>query len=145
MNQKQEIILQYFRDGLSQRQIAKRTGFHRDTVKKYIQGYQGTRQKLTANTLSDSISQIDLIADLVEAPVYHVANRQKRILSTDIMDKIQEYLDENDGKKERGQGKQCKKIIDIHQALRKEGFEIGYTTVRNTVAKIIQAAQEAYI
>jgi transposase-like protein len=113
LNQKQEIILQYFRDGLSHRQIAKQTGFHRDTVKKYICSYQESRQKLAAHTLSDPTSKIDLIADLVDAPVYHVANRQKRSLTTTMVDKIQGYLDENDGKKERGQGKQCKKIVDI--------------------------------
>jgi len=145
LNQKQEIILQYFRDGLSHRQIAKQTGFHRDTVKKYIHGYQEIRQKLTTTTPSDPTYKIDLIADLVEAPVYHVANRQKRSLTTEMIDKIQEYLDENDDKKKRGQGKQCKKIIDIYEALCKEGFAIGYTTVRNTVAQLIQAAQEAYI
>ena len=145
LNEKQEIILQYFRDGLSYRQIAKQTGFHRDTVKKYICGYQETRQKLAANISSDPTTKIDLIADLVEAPVYHVAHRQKRSLTTTMVDKIQGYLDENDGKKECGQGKQCKKIIDIYEALLAEGFEIGYTTVRNTVAELNQATQEAYI
>jgi transposase/transposase-like protein len=145
LNQKQEIILQYFSDGLSHRQIAKQTGFHRNTVKKYIAGYQEVRQKLVNESGINRIDKIDLIADLVEAPMYHVANRQKRSLTIEITTKIQEYLAENKRKKELGQSKQCKKIIDIHEALLLEGFEIGYTTVRNTVAKLIQTAQEAYI
>lgn len=145
LNQKQEIILQHFRDGFSHRQIAKQTGFHRNTVKKYITGYQAVRQKLVAKNEVNRISEIDLIADLVEAPMYQVANRQKRSLTTEITAKIQAYLAENERKKELGQGKQCKKIIDVHQALLKDGFEISYTTVRNTVAEIVKEAHESYI
>lgn len=145
LNQKQEIILQYFRDGMSQRQIAKQTGFHRDTVKKYIDGYQNARQQLVNSDGLNRITEIDLIADLVETPLYHVANRHKRSLTTEMIHKIKEYLAENEHKKQIGQGKQCKKIIDIYEALQKYGFLISYTTVRNTVNELIKKSQEAYI
>lgn len=142
LNQKQEIILQYFRDGMSQRQISKQTGFHRDTVKKYIDGYQNARQQLVDNDGLNRITEIDLIADLVETPMYHVANRHKRSLTIEMIHKIKEYLAENEHKKQSGQGK---KIIDIYEELQKDGFVISYTTIRNTVNDLIKKSQEAYI
>jgi len=145
LQQKQEIIIQYFREGLSHRQIAKQTGFHRDTVKKYITGYQEARRKLLGIEVPNRITEMNLIADLVEPPTYHVANRQKRSLSDEMIAKIQSHLQENENKKQLGQGKQCKKIVDIHKALLDEDFVISYTTVRNTVAELLKTAQEAYI
>ncbi len=36
MNEKHEIIIRYFTDGKSLRDITRSTGFHRETVTKYI-------------------------------------------------------------------------------------------------------------
>jgi len=145
LQQKQDIIIQYHREGLSQRQIAQKTGLHRRTVKKYIANYQIALENLLKAEVDDRIAEIDLIADIVEPPAYHVSNRQKRVLTIEMVEKIQGYLAENERKKQIGQGKQCKKIIDMHQALLEEDFEISYTTVRNTVADLLKTAQEAYI
>jgi predicted transcriptional regulator len=41
--------------------------------------------------------------------------------------------------------KQQKKKIDIYEALKKEGFDIGYTTTCNTIRKINKESKEAYI
>nr|WP_021169248.1 IS21 family transposase [Sporomusa ovata]EQB26434.1 transposase [Sporomusa ovata DSM 2662] len=145
LNQKQEIILNFYREGKSQRAIAKETGVDRKTVSKYINAYQQARQKLIQSEDTTRIDQIDLITDLVEPPKYQVANREKRKLTEDMIDKIKYYLDENEVKKRNGQSKQQKKIIDIHQALLDEGFQISYPTVRNTVDALRKSGKEAFI
>ena len=48
-------------------------------------------------------------------------------------------------KRARGQGKQQKKAIDIFDALTKEGYDIGYTTVCSTIRKLLDKSNEAYI
>ncbi|MBA7543256.1 hypothetical protein ES705_35586 [subsurface metagenome] len=47
--------------------------------------------------------------------------------------------------KKEVKSKQQKKKIDIHESLQEEGFDIGYTTVCNTIRKITKEAQGAYI
>lgn len=145
LNQKQDIILKFYREGKSQRTIASETGIDRKTVRKYIIKYEATRRKLLQSEESNRIDQIDLIADLVEAPKYQVANRDKRRLTEEMIDKIKYYLEENEIKKHNGQAKQQKKIVDIHQALLDEGHQISYPTVRNTVAALIKSGKEAFI
>ena len=43
MLQKQDIILRYFHQGISQRKISKDLGLSRNTVKKYIDEYEKNR------------------------------------------------------------------------------------------------------
>ena len=58
---------------------------------------------------------------------------------------IKFYLKENEAKRAEGKTKQQKKKVDNYEALKEEGFDIGYTTTCNTVRKINKEAQEAYI
>ena len=60
MQQKQDIIIQYYREGMSQRQIAQKTGLHRRTVKKYIASYQIARENLLKAEVGDRIKEINL-------------------------------------------------------------------------------------
>lgn len=145
LNQKQEIILKFYREGKTQRAIAKETGIDRKTIRKYIAKYAAARQELLQTEGANRIDQIDLITDLVEAPKYQVANREKRKLTEEMIDKIKYYLEENEFKKSNGQAKQQKKIVDIHEALKDEGYQISYTTVRNTVAALVKSGKEAFI
>lgn len=46
MIQKQNILLSYYREGKSQREIAGLTGIARKTVSKYIREYEQRRQEL---------------------------------------------------------------------------------------------------
>lgn len=79
LNQKQELILKYYREGKSQRTIEKETGISRKTISRYIVKYETARQELLLSTEnSNRIDQIDLITNLVEAPKYQVSNREKR-------------------------------------------------------------------
>ena len=40
LNEKQDIILKFLREGLSQREISRRTGIARDTIRKYVNYYK---------------------------------------------------------------------------------------------------------
>lgn len=146
LNQKQELILKFHREGKSQRTIEKETGISRKTISRYIVKYETARQKLLLSTEnSNRIDQIDLITNLVEAPKYQVSNREKRKLTEEMVDKIKYYLEENELKKQNKQAKQQKKIVDIHQALLAAGYQISYPTVRNTVDALRKSGKEAFI
>lgn len=58
---------------------------------------------------------------------------------------IAKYVKDYETKRAEGKAKQQKKKIDIYEASKKEGFDIGYTTTCNTIRKINKEAKEAYI
>ena len=141
--QKQELILKYYREGESQRRISKQTGISRKTIRKYINQYEKRRAELLDT--QEGADNRALIEAIIEAPKYTVGERPKRKLTEEMVQKIQAYLDENEEKKKRGQGKQQKKPMDIYEALRAEDFDISYSTVLRTVRSLVQQPQEAFI
>lgn len=141
--QKQELILKYYREGESQREISRQTGISRKTICKYIKQYEGRRAELLGS--QEGADNSALIEAIVEAPKYTVGERPKRKLTEEMVQKIQAYLDENEEKKKKGQGKQQKKPMDIYEALQAEGFDISYSTVLRTVRSLVQQPQEAFI
>lgn len=145
LREKQDIILKFFREDKSQRAIARETGLNRRTVARYIEDYQQAQLKLLQSGVLTSTGRLDLIAEIVEKPRYAVANREKRKLTTEMIGKIKGYLEENEFKKLNKQRKQQKKIIDIHEALLMDGYNIGYSTVRSAVNALMNASKEAFI
>ncbi len=141
--EKQKIIITYFQKGKSQRQIAREMDLNRRTVAKYVKGYETKKTQLADS--KENTNQEELIADIVEDPKYDTSNRKKVKLTEEIIDRIKFYLRENETKRAEGKAKQQKKKIDIYEALKEEGFDIGYTTTCNTVRKINKEAKEAYI
>ena len=141
--EKQKIIITYLRKGKSQRQITRQMGLNRRTIAKYVKDYETKKARLTGSKRNSN--QEELIADIVEDPRYDTSNRKKVKLTEEIIDRIKFYLRENETKRAEGKAKQQKKKIDIHEALKEEGFDIGYTTTCNTVRKINKEAKEAYI
>jgi len=141
--EKQKIIITYLRKGKSQRQIAREMDLNRRTIAKYVKDYETKKTQIADS--KENINQEELIADIVEDPRYDTSNRKKVKLTEEIIDRIKFYLRENEVKRAEGKTKQQKKKIDIHEALKEEGFDIGYTTTCNTVRKINKEAKEAYI
>jgi len=140
MNTKQEIILRYYRDGHSQRRISREIGICRKTVKKYLVEYEKERNKeppkqgaLTA--LNNSILQ---------SPKYDSSTRKKRRLTQELAEQIDKYLLGNKEKRRNGRRKQILKKIDIWEALKAAGYQIGYTTVCNYI-RSQQNNKETYI
>ena len=118
-------------------------GLNRRTVAKYVKDYETKKAQLTG--FKGNSNQEELIADIVEDPGYDISNRKKVKLTDEIIDRIKFYLKENETKRAEGKAKQQKKKIDIHEALKEEGFDIGYATTCNTIRKINKEAKEAYI
>ncbi|MBA7527364.1 hypothetical protein ES705_19540 [subsurface metagenome] len=141
--EKQKIIITYLRKGKSQRQIARKMGLNRRTIAKYVKDYERKKAKLIDS--KGNSNQEELIADIVEDPRYDTSSRKKVKLTGEIINRIKFYLRENETKRTEGKAKQQKKKIDIHEALKEEGFDIGYTTTCNTIRKINKEAKEAYI
>ena len=140
---KQKIILKHYHEGKSQRAIQRETGVCRKTIRKYIREYDKIRTNIMEQ--DETVSQEELIRDLVEKPSYDSTNRQKTKLTPEVMGKINHYLQENQHKRETGKSKQQKKKIDIFEALISEGYDLSYSTVCNTVRSLEQNRREAFI
>lgn len=139
---KQEIILKHYHDGKSQRAIHRETGICRKTIRKYVREYEAKRVALFG---SPGPPAGELIQSIVEKPAYDTSNRRKTKLTPAIMEKVLEYLKENETKRATGRSKQQKKKIDIHDALIKDGFDISYPTICNFIRETERKHREAFI
>jgi transposase/transposase-like protein len=128
MYTKQEIIIQSYREGKSQRAISQDLQISRKTVKKYIELYE--------NRLQDGSNCKEVQSDyLSKPPVYNSGTRSKLKLTREVQQAIDELLEENHQNKQKGFRKQLLKKCDILAQLHKQGFDIGYTTVCNYIRK----------
>ncbi|NEW04707.1 IS21 family transposase [Paenibacillus sp. SYP-B3998] len=144
MNIMQQIIMKHTQEGMSCRAIARSVGMNRETVGKHIKKYEERRRQLLAEG-SSSVEIEALIESLTAAPKYQVGNRPKRKLTESMEQKIQEHLDENEEKRNKGQRKQQKKPVDIFEAMEAEGMDISYSTVLRVVRSLEQQPKEAFI
>lgn len=143
LNQKQEILLMYLREGRSQREISRMTGVDRKTVSKYINQYMEAREELERS--GHQVELGELIQAMVEAPKYKVGIRPKRKLTEETEQKIKGYLEENEEKRRKGLRKQLKKPIDIYEALDEEDIDISYSTVLRIIRELEKKPKEAFI
>ena len=140
MDTKQEITRRYFREGDSERKIARDLKISRKTVKKYLQDH------LRAQAISEQDGNTDVLQEYVSSPpTYDSSGRYKRKLNQEIERLILEQVTDNDRKKREGLRKQIKRKIDIHEYLLKKGYQIGYTTVCNFIREQEVIAREAFI
>lgn len=140
MYTKQEIVIQSYRDGKSQRTISSELGISRKTVKKYLKGYE--------DALSAGCTQELAHAEyLSTAPIYQGENRTKQKLTTDVESEIDRLLLLNEEKKRAGLKKQLLKKKDILHELHRQDIDIGYTTVCNYISskRTQSGTKEAYI
>jgi transposase len=139
MAEKQEIIIRYYREGKSARRISRELGLSRKTVSKYISQYESALAQRQQN------SEQVLDACLMTPPRYQTNNRTKRCLSETLQKRLDEYWQQNQQKKQQGLRKQVLLKQDIHQALREEGFHVGYTTVCNYLRAKAKPVPEVFI
>ena len=142
LNEKQRIILYYIKDNMSQREIHRLTGVARDTIRKYIKEYESKIQEL-GYQLSD-IEKVDLIEEITNKPKYKSSERTKTVVTDEVKERIKTFLKENETKRLTGCSKQQMKKVDIYEALKKEGFNISYSSVLNTINKLERSRKEAY-
>ncbi len=129
MYTKQEIIISSFRDGKSQRQIARDLQISRKTIRKYLQEHEKALQLAVCIETSQS-------GNLSSEPVYKMATPRLRLkLTREVETVIDELLEDNERKRGQGLRKQMLKKKDILEELHRRGFDIGYTTVCNHIAR----------
>ncbi|MEI7616259.1 MAG: IS21 family transposase [Actinomycetota bacterium] len=136
---KQKIILKAVLAGKPQRQIAREMKISRTTVARYLKNYEESKSKLMES------DDIKLKENIVSPPKYNSCSRKKVKLNYEIIERIQSFLKENEDKRATGRSKQQKKKIDILQALKDDGFDIGYTTVCTAISDIERKSREAFI
>lgn len=104
LDQKQEVILKSFRKGKLQRQICKETGICRQTIRKYIRNYEDKLVTIKENL--DEIGKTDIIDDLTSKPKYHSSARTKKALTEEVIEKLKQFLKDDDQKHLTGLSKQ---------------------------------------
>ena len=118
---KKEQILHYHRvDGLSLREISRRTGVNRKTVTRYVREYEAMVQ-------SDPEEGIDMC--LASKPKYPRRKAERSKLTEPVCAEIEYWLAENARRRQTGMRKQCLKRQDIHRALLEKGFDVSYSSV----------------
>lgn len=143
LSEKQNIILMYVREGKSKREIASITGFNRRTVTKYMDEYIRNQEALL-NVGPEQDASI-LIEEIVKKPTYQGGDRKKRKLTPEMLKSIEQHLEENEIKRLKGQHKQLKRAVDIHEAICSSGADISYSTIRTVVSELLQKKREAFI
>ena len=141
---KQKMIIKYFNEGLSGRQIEKELHIGRKTIGRYLKEYEEKRNILIETKTAGSDSSA-LIADICQKPKYDSSGRKKIKLTEAVISRIEFFLKENEDKKALNRSKQMKKKIDIYEAIADEGHDIGYTTICCAIADIKRREREAYI
>ncbi|MGL4656813.1 MAG: IS21 family transposase [Sarcina sp.] len=143
LNEKQKMILDYFINGLSQREIHRKTGIARETIRKYIKDYENKLKEI--NTELKEVEKIDLINEITEEPKYKSGPRLKTAVTDEVVDRLTQFLKENETKRLTGFSKQQMKKIDMCEALNKEGFNVSYSSIINAVNKIEKKKKEAFM
>lgn len=118
MAQIEDIRKMYFREGLSVREISRKTGHHRDTITKYLD------------------------MELVEPPRYNLVKERPHPVLGPFIPVIQEMLasDESRPRKQRHTGMRIfRRLVDEY------AFPGGYNTVSDYLRQVRVKAKEAYL
>ncbi|MEI3615047.1 IS21 family transposase, partial [Pseudogracilibacillus sp. SO30301A] len=136
LKEKQTIIKLHL-EGVSEREISRRTKKARNTVRKYIREYEESRYK--------DVRDLPSTEEILKSPTYKKRKGKKKVLTEEIKNILRGYIKENAWKREHYMRKQQMKMIDMHEKLIDAGFTISYTTVRNFVNNEVAKVKEVYI
>ena len=141
MEKKDIIMLK--EQGLSNREVARRSGADRETVSKYWNDF---RRKL--GQLEEPGADIRSISEsLLAKPEYNTASRVRRKYTEQVDARVKEILQEEE-RKTRALGSGHKQKLtnkQIHQKLVDEGFDIGAVTINIALAEIRKRQREVFI
>jgi transposase len=141
MEKKDIIMLK--EQGLSTREVARRSGFDRETVSKYWNEY---RRKL--RQLEEPGADVKAISEsLLAKPGYNSTSRGRRKYTEQLDARLKEILKEEEHKtRVLGPGhKQKLTNKQIHQQLVDEGFDISAVTINIALADIRKRQREVFI
>ena len=137
-------ILKLKEKGLSNRAIAKTLGINRKTVNKYWNEYKNNFKKLEA--INDSVELLKIQEDIVSKPKYNSESRMKRKVTPDFLKALENILkDEERKNKILGTNKQALTKQQIYELLKRQGFNVSYSTVNLEIRKIKQVGNECFI
>lgn len=123
--------------------IARALGLSRWAVRRYVEEYKSAAGQLPEE-MGQKVSE-ELIDAIISAPAYDSSGRERRKLTDEMAEKINAYLKDNERKKSSGLHKQLMKAIDVYEALKEDGYDIGYTTVCNYIRLHQKKRPEAFI
>jgi transposase len=141
MGKKKIIMLK--EQGLSNREVARRTGHDRGTVSKYWNEYRQQLQRLDEPGVDVKAIQEGLLVK----PTYNATNRKRRKYTDELDKRLKAILKEEERKNRLfGSGhKQKLTNKQIHQKLVDEGFDISCVTISIELAKIRKRQREVFI
>lgn len=121
MEEKTTIILSHRREGMSIREIARRNGMSRKTVRKYLREFENeTGPSPTEGAVDDY---------LLTKPRYDSSNRVRRVMTEEIRRRIDSFIARNRENAAAGLHKQQMRKLDMWRRLQDEGARIAYSTV----------------
>jgi hypothetical protein len=137
-----QIILLFFKEGLSIRSISKKLKINRRTVSIRIRQYE----QFKASPISDQDNPGSLFNEyLKKGTVYKSDNRVKRKLNSDIIAIIDKCIAENEVKRLDGRIKQQLKRIDIHEKILSAGHSISYSVICDYIKNKVSQFKEGFI
>ena len=126
-------------------EISNYCGINRKTVRRYWNLYQKQLSQVLKRDPDADVS--DVIESIVNGPRYDTSNRSSLKYNEEIDILIDEILDKEKKKDELlgPNHKQKLTITQIHEMIKAEGHDIGYTTIRTKVNEKRDIHKEAYI
>ena len=131
LGQKIEILRMHFVEGKPKKQIARELKISKNTVKTYINDFLESKKELIAS----GVSKYELIENMVEKPKYNASNRNAKVMTDEVKEKIRVFISENELKRATGKIKMCMSAQDMYEALIEQGFSLSYPSVAQYVQK----------
>lgn len=137
-------ILKLKEKGLSNRAVARTLGIDKKTVNKYWNEYKENLQKLETTESPTEVLKIQ--EDMVSKPKYNSESRVRRKITPECLKALENILiDEEKKTKILGTNKQALTKQQIYELLKKQGFDISYSSVVLEIKRIKQVGNECFI
>ena len=137
-------IIKLKEQGYSNRKVEKMLKINRKTIAKYWNEYQTNIEKL--NNTKDDLEIKEIQEKIVAEPKYNSKNRVKRKITPEFITALKNILNEElEKEKILGTNKQALTKLQIYELLKKQGFDISYSSVANEIAKIKNSGKECFI
>lgn len=137
-------IIKLKEQGLSNRGVARTLNIDKKTVNKYWNEYKNNLQKL--ETTDDPTKILKIQEDIISKPKYDSEARVRRKITPECLKALENILEDEDRKtKILGTNKQALTKQQIHGLLKKQGFNISYSSVVLEIKRIKQLGSECFI
>lgn len=137
-------ILKLKEKGLSNRGVARTLGIDKKTVNKYWNEYKNNFQKLKTTNNETQILKIQ--EEIVSKPKYNSESRVRRKITPEFLRVLENILKDEENKiRVLGTNKQSLTKRQIYELLKKQGFDISYSSVVLEIKRIKQTGNECFI